>query len=159
MVQAEAKSYPNLEMPDFHEVQQTRRVKRTTKKVNQGRKILLIGGWLLLAYAFLLVFLCIQSDTLSYQIDSLQKDVAQLETTQGRIEYQISEAKSLDRVQKIAEQQLGMTKPAINSSVAIKADNQPVVVANKAAKNTTVSQNLLKKVVANMSSLAQKMNE
>ena len=163
MVQAEAKSYPNLGIPDFQKEQhqrQTRQVKRTTtKKVNQGRKILIIGGSLLMVYALFLVFLCIKSATLSYQINSLETDVAQLETTQNRIEYQISEAKSLDRVQKIAEEQMGMTKPAINSSVLMETDSQPVVVANKAENSTTFSENLLEKVAANISCMAQKLNE
>jgi cell division protein FtsL len=159
MVQAEAKYYPNLGMPDFHEVQQTRQVKRTYKKVNQGRKILIVGGSLLLAYALFLVFLCIQSDTLSYQIYSLEKDVSQLQTTQNRINYQIAEAQSLDRVQKIAEQQLGMTKPAINSSLLMETENKPVVVANKGSKSTTMGYNFLERLSSNMSRLAQKMND
>jgi cell division protein FtsL len=133
-------------------------VKRTKNSVKQKRKILFAGGSVLLGYAVFLVFLCIQSATLSYQINSLEKDVSQLQTSQNRMNYQIAQAQSLDRVQKIAEQQLGMSVPAINASVRIE-EKQPVVVASQTLQGATGSKNFLQRLSANISHLAQKVND
>ncbi|KUG03556.1 hypothetical protein ASZ90_018989 [hydrocarbon metagenome] len=97
-----------------------RMVKKVTKKkVNSRKKLLGKIGIALFLYGLLLVFLCIKSATLGYQIVSLEKDISNLQTANHRIEYQIAQKTSLQRVAEVAQNELNMYKPNSNINVAV----------------------------------------
>lgn len=122
MQQAEARAYrmtTTANNPLIQEEQgQIRRV-RKLKKTNHSRKVLVKTGVVLFAYALLLVFLCCKSAILSYQIAGLEKDIHQLETSQHRLEYQISQESSLARIETVAIKELGMSKPDLQAFIPV----------------------------------------
>lgn len=136
-----------------------RRVTRTTRKVNQHRKTIIKCGFAVFAYAVLLVFLCSKSAGLGYDVESLNKEIAKLETENTRLEYQISKESSLTRVEQIASQQLGMQKAEMDSSLAMEVKPEPVKVANNTGntKTNNVSQKPLDKIYDSLVYLAQKI--
>ncbi|MDD4802420.1 MAG: hypothetical protein PHF24_05700 [Syntrophomonas sp.] len=139
-----------------------KKVKRTTIKVNHIRKILVKGGIFIFGYALILVFLCISSATLGYRIEKLEKDVLSLETANNRIEYQIAQKTSLDRVEQVASKELGMYKSDDNRSIAMKVNNEPINIAQNlaiteiASDEQILSQKILRKIYSSLSHLAQK---
>ncbi|MEA1960627.1 MAG: septum formation initiator family protein [Bacillota bacterium] len=160
MLQAEAKIYSSVTAPVYKEQQQVRQVKRTYKKINYKRKIILVAGSILFVYSLLLVFLCIKSATLSYQINTLQKEIDELGTTQNRIEFQISQAQSLEKIEQLARNNLGMVKPEMGSSIMMEYQSKPVQLAEtKDEINNRVSQRPLEKLYTNLSRLAQKTKQ
>lgn len=134
-----------------------RQVTRTTRKVNQHRKVMVKCGIAFFAYAVLLVFLCAKSSTLGYEIEGLNKDIQNLETANHRLEYQISQKSSLSRVEKLASTKLGMQKLDLNNSIAMEAPSQPLKVASKAdpKMSNTISQKPLYKIYTSLTRLAQ----
>lgn len=120
MIQAQsyARQLPGLEtQPQTR----TRMVRRTYSSYNAKRAFVIKTGIILFAYALLLVYLCIKSATLGYQIVDLQKQINTLETDNKRIEYQIANATSLERVEEYAVKELGMCKPEADSMLQIAA--------------------------------------
>ncbi|NLB89334.1 MAG: hypothetical protein GX790_08970 [Syntrophomonadaceae bacterium] len=111
MVQAGYDYSRHWEEPSINKQPQVRRVKKTYKVVNLKRKILFKFGILAFVYALILVYLCIKSATLGYQIVALEKELEQYEAANARLQYAIQEACSLERVEQIAMNQLGMYKP------------------------------------------------
>lgn len=71
--------------------------------------------------ALLLVYVCIKSATLGYEIVQLEKEIHTLETENQRLVYDIAEKSSLERIELIAIEELGMHKPSLNSNVTIAA--------------------------------------
>jgi cell division protein FtsL len=116
----------------------TTTVKRTYKRINRKRVLILKSAALLFTYALVLVYLCIKSATLGYQIVDLQKDIEDLEAANKRMEYNIAQQTSLQRVEEIAQKDLGMCKPDENAIVQIAAQSEPVKSAE--LPKTTVSQ-------------------
>ncbi len=102
-----------------------RMVKKVTKrKVNTRKKLLGKIGMALFLYGLFLVFLCIKSATLGYQIVQLEQDISDLQTANERIEYQIAQMTSLQRIEAVAQNELNMCKPDSNINVAVlNADN------------------------------------
>ncbi len=93
--------------------------KVTRKKVNSSKKLLGKLGIALFLYGLFLVFLCIKSATLGYQIVELEKDISALQTANYRVEYQIAQMTSLQRVEEVALNELNMFKPDSNINVAV----------------------------------------
>jgi cell division protein FtsL len=159
MLQAENTYARDWSVTDLPEVVRTRRLVRKTKvKINQKRKLLIKGTAILFGYALLLVFLCIKSSILGYQIEQMGKDVQDLETANQRLEYQIAQKSSLDRVERIAVANLGMCKPDLNKSIAMEVKAEPVKVATtvtSASNDMSISQKVLNNLFSSLSRLAQ----
>jgi cell division protein FtsL len=158
MLQAEsscARDWRAYDLPD--PTPQGRIVKKTVLKVNQKRKLLIKTAILVFSYALLLVFLCIKSATLGYQVEQLKLDVQNIETANNRLDYQIAEKSSLARVERVAVTNLGMYKPDSKTSIAMDVKVQPVQVASTATApdNTSISQKILDKMYSSLSRLAQ----
>ena len=134
-----------------------RQVTRTTRKVNQHRKIMIKCGFGMFAYAVLLVFLCSKSAVLGYDIESLNKEINAFETANHRLEYQIAKGSSLSRVEQLASSKLGMQKAEMNNSLAVEIKPEPIKVASKSVKSesSSISQKPLYKIYNSLSHLAQ----
>lgn len=139
------------------EVHKTRRVRKTVK-VNNKRKLYIKCAVIVFGYALILVFLCMKSAALGYQIASIEQEVHSIETANLRLEYQIAEKSSLAHVEQVAIAQLGMHKPEPELSIAMNVQNDPLQVAagiTVAADNqTTLSQKILKGMYSGLERLA-----
>lgn len=126
MIQAQsyARNVNSFDIPD--QQARTTTIKRTYTRVNGKRLFVIKSAVLLFAYALVLVFLCIKSATLGYQIVGLQKQIENLETANKRMEYQIASQTSLQRVEEVAVKELGMSKPDDSSMLQIAAQTEPV---------------------------------
>lgn len=159
MLQAESSCVRDWNASNLPEaVNSVRRIKKTTKKVNYKRKIYIKSGIVVFGYALILVFLCMSSSTLGYQIGKLEKDIQNLETANNRMDYQIAQKTSLDRVAQVAVADLGMYKPDSTKSIAMEFKAEPVKVASTGTTTTddkSLSQKLLLKVYSSLSRLAQ----
>ncbi len=159
MLQAEssyARDWETSKIPET--VVSVRKVKKTTIKVNHKRKTYIKIGFGIFGYALILVFLCMSSSSLGYKIGMLEKDIQVLETANYRIDYQIAQKTSLDRVAQVAMADLGMYKPDPNKSIAMEVKAEPITIANtvtSTADEKTMSQKLLLKVYSSLSRLAQ----
>lgn len=111
------------------------KVKRTYTRVNQKRAFVIKSGIFLFGYALLLVYLCIKSATLGYQIVEVQKQIDNLETDNKRIEYQIANQTSLQRIEELAVKDLGMYKPDSSAMLQVAVQPEP-------EKTTAVARNL-----------------
>lgn len=133
------------------------RITRTTKKVNQHRKIMLQCGLGAFAYAVLLVFLCSQSASLGYDIENLNKQIQGLETENHRLEYQIAHDSSLSRIEMKASTELGMKKADTNSALAMEVQPEPVRLASQTVGNpeNQIGQKPLLKIYNSLLQLAQ----
>ncbi len=162
MLQAEsscARDWDTYKSPEA--AASVRRIKRTTTKVNHKRKIYIKSGVVVFGYALILVFLCMSSSSLGYKIEGLEKDIQSLETANHRMEYQIAQKTSLDRVAQVAVADLGMYKPDSNKSIAMEIKAEPINIAKTATITTddkNISQKLLLKVYSSLSRLAQNSN-
>lgn len=123
MVQAGYDYSRHWEEPVINKQPQVRRVKKTYKVVNLKRKILVKCGIFAFVYALILVYLCIKSATLGYQIVALEKELEQYEAANARLQYAIQEACALDKVERIAMEQLGMYKPERHLVIAYSASH------------------------------------
>lgn len=162
MLQAESTCAREWRVPNLPETQPAGRITRkTVYKVNNKRKLYIKSAAVIFAYAFLLVFLCIKSATLGYQIESLERDVQGLETANHRLEYQIAEKSSLARVENIAMAQLGMSKPDAKLSLAMEVKTEPIQVASVTqgiTEDQSISQKIFGKMFTSLSRLAQNNN-
>ncbi len=95
-----------------------RKVKKTYKKVNYGRKLIINLTGFTFVYALILVFLCIKGATLGYQIVELEKEIKFYESQNAGLQYSIQENCSLDKVEFIAINQLDMHKPEQQLAIA-----------------------------------------
>lgn len=133
-------------------------VTRTTRNVNQHRKVMVKCVLGLFVYAVILVFLCSKSASLGYEIEGLNKEIGNLETKNHRMEYQIAQMSSLSRVEKIAVSQLGMQNAEMNNSLAMEVQPEPVKVASQPNTDTnsnSISHKPLYKIYNSLSQLAQ----
>ncbi len=131
--------------------------RRTVRKTNYPRKMYIKCALAVFGYALLLVFLCIKSATLGYEIERLEREVAGITTSNQRLEFQIAEKSSLAHVEQVAVTQLGMYKPDYNTSIAMATVAEPVSMASNTyaeANKTSVSQRLLDNLYASLSRLA-----
>lgn len=162
MLQAESSCAREWRVPELPAaVTSSRIVKKTVHKVNHKRKFLVKTALLIFGFSLLLVFLCIKSATLGYQIEKLEKDIQGLETANHRLEFQIAEKSSLERVAKAASADLGMYKPDTKTAIAMEVKSEPIQVASVAVNTTddnNISQRLLNKMYSSLSRLAQNSN-
>lgn len=133
---------------------------RTAYKVNYRRKLYIKGACIVFGYALILVFLCMKSAAMGYQIEKLQLDIQSIETANHRLDYQIAEKSSLARVEQIAVSQLGMYKPQSQSALALEVKTEPVKVAAamSSTQENSLSQRLLNRMYSSLSHLAQNGN-
>jgi len=164
MLQAESTCARDWRVPNLPETPPVGTIARKTVcvyKTNNKRKIYIKSAFMVFGYSLLLVFLCIKSATLGYQIENLEQDIQGLETANHRLEFQIAEKSSLDRVERIAVTQLGMTKPDAKSSLAMEVKSEPIQVASVSPVTTddqNISEKLLNKMFSSLSRLAQNNN-
>lgn len=156
---AESDTYPvqGRDVKKLYEVKKNYK----TKTVYNKRSIVIKSGMIFFLFAVLLVFLCIKSATLGYQINSLEKDIANLETENKRLGYSISQKTSLARIERIAMSELGMNKSNVSNGIAVAAVNNKVNNVSVEEKdindsNSTISKKPLKKVYDNLVTLAKK---
>lgn len=140
-----------------------RKVKRTLKTVNCRRGLLVKCTVLIFAFALLVVYLCIKTSTLGYQIVSLEKDINNLETANQRMAYEIAEKSSLQRIEQIATSKLGMNKPEMDGAFTVMVppkDVQQVKLAREEQSKTTdlPGQKSLQKIYASLTRLAARTN-
>lgn len=159
MLQAESSCARDWRAYDLQDtVTSERIVTKTVNKVNHKRKLLIKTAVSVFGFALLLVFLCIKSATLGYQIEKLELDIQGLETANNRLEFQIAEKSSLERVAQVAVADLGMYKPDTKTSIALGIKAEPIQVATAAVTTTddnNISQKLLNKMYSSLSRLAQ----
>lgn len=163
MLQAESSYARDWRAADFDDITTgSRVVRKTVYKVNNKRKLLIKLGLVLFGYALLLVYLCIKSATLGYQIETLQADIQNIQTANNRLDYQIAEKSSLARVEQVAIADLGMYKPDDKASIPVEVTEDQtgsVQVASAPAaadENKTLSQKILNTMYNSLSHLAQK---
>lgn len=159
MLQAEAEYYQNVNpavTPNV--VENPIRVKKTIKTVNYTRKIVVKFGVAIFVYCLLLVFLCIKSASLGYEIEALKNDIHQLDNSNKQFEYEISQASSLDRIEEVAVRDLGMYKADLKNSFTVDVQNSPVLIASgvKDVSKRADTNKPLQKLYSNLSRLAQK---
>ncbi|SHG94653.1 hypothetical protein SAMN02745221_01328 [Thermosyntropha lipolytica DSM 11003] len=87
-------------------------------------------------YAVVLVYLCVKSAVLGYQIVELEKEIHNIENENLRIQYLTENSCSLEMVEKIASKELGMIKPDARMTVAA----LPVEVQVKAPERIALSE-------------------
>jgi cell division protein FtsL len=157
----QAQSYArNAEGLDRSEQQaRTAMVRRTYTRVNGKRVVVVKAAVLLFAYALVLVYLCIKSATLGYQIVDLEKQIDNLETSNKRIEYQIATETSLQRVEKVAVKELGMYKPDTSSVLQIAAQPEPVKTTEASggtvSKQHTAGSSILQKTYQTIAKMSR----
>lgn len=128
-----------------------RMLKKVTKrKINTRKKFLGKIGLALFLYGLFLVFLCIKSATLGYQIVQLEQDISKLQTSNQRIEYQMAQMTSLQRIEEVAHSELNMYEPDSNINRAfLKTDN----LSSRNNPNTVSKSEEMASADANRSSL------
>lgn len=135
------------------------RVKRTYTRVNGKRLFIIKTGILLFGYALVLVYLCIKSATLGYQIVDLQKQINNLDTHNKRIEYQIASHTSLQRIEELAVKNLDMYKPDASSMLQVAVQSKPAKTASLSqtmpSKQSSTGVNTLHKVYKNIAVMAR----
>lgn len=140
----------------------TRRIRRTYKKVNGKKTYLLKCGLFFFAWALLIVFLGISISVIGYQIVGLENDIAKLQDSNRRFEYEIAQKSSLDRIELLAVQELGMVKAEedLNFAIVIPSDKGEERVVKQ--DTTTIAKNdqekALKKIYNNLIRLAAQSN-
>jgi hypothetical protein len=90
------------------------------------------------------------SSSLGYKIERLEKEIQNLETSTYRMEYQIAQKTSLDRVSQIATTDLGMYKPDSSKSIAMAVKAEPINISSTVTSTTaekSMSQKLLLKFI------------
>lgn len=137
MVQAGYDYSRHWEEPPTKLQPQVKRVKKTYKKVNCKRKILVKFGIFAFIYALILVYLCIKGATLGYQIVALEKELYNYEAANARLQYAIQETCSLEKVEQIAVNELGMYKPDKHLLVAY---SEPIVTIQENNNNNVISE-------------------
>lgn len=147
-------SFPEEQINERNE----RKVKKRYKNVNGKRKFVIKTGLLLFAYAMILVYFCIQSATLGYQIVDLDNSIQNLENSNKRLEYQIAQKTSLQKVEKIAGKELGMYKPDTTSELEVAYQAQPTQAKNgqKTVTQAKSAEKSLDKLYNALLHLAQK---
>lgn len=140
---------------------QDRSVKRK-KVINKHakRNVMVKLFIIIFAYALLLVYLCIKSATLGYEIVSLENEINRMTTENHRMEYAIAQNTSLALIEQKAINELGMIIPGTEMGYAVAAIAEPVnpVLTVETADNTVAEDKPLAKLYASIMSLTGKNN-
>ncbi|MEN6350656.1 MAG: cell division protein FtsL [Syntrophomonas sp.] len=141
---------------------QVRKVRRTLKKVNCRSSLFLKFALCIFAFAILVVYLCIKTSTLGYQIVALQNDIDKLETSNKRMEYEIAQKSSLQRIEQVATNQLGMFKPGTDVSftmmVPAKSEQQVKVAKEEGGKTEGLGEKSLHKIYVSLTRMVASTN-
>ncbi|ABI68139.1 hypothetical protein [Syntrophomonas wolfei] len=141
---------------------QSRKIRRTYKKIDCKKTWLLKGGLFFFAWAILIVFLCITVSTMGYQIVGLEKDIERLQASNQRIEYEIAQKSSLDRIELLATKDLGMVKAEedLNFAVVIPSERRGETAVKQDSVNVANrdQEKALKKIYDNLIRLAARSN-
>ena len=141
MIQAGYNYVPTWDNEDVMEPRTERIVKKVvTKKPNKRRKLLGRLGMGMFLYGLLLVFLCIKSASLGYQIVQLEKDISGLQTANDRIEYRIAQMTALPQIEAVAQNELNMYKP--DKSIKIVVSNSAYSSSQGSSHVATVDESL-----------------
>lgn len=143
MVQASYKydeSYWELPLPQEEAILGTQRVKKIYRKKKTRRSMSVKIGLLVFCYALMLVFLCTKGSSENFKIVALEKDIASLEASNARLEYEIAQATNLSDVEKMASSELGMKKPDPKLAKVVSTPEANQV--NQAVPAQTVSQDI-----------------
>lgn len=100
-------------------------VKRDSDRVG---KVITKSILLIFAFCITLVLLQNQQALLGYKKVELQKQINQLEAKNKRLQYNVENLSSLDRVQKVAENDLGMYQPQSSNMVAVLSEPKSIPV-------------------------------
>ncbi|MDD2619084.1 MAG: hypothetical protein PHC92_00215 [Syntrophomonadaceae bacterium] len=135
-----------------------KKVRRTVKKVDGRKSLLLKSSMGIFLIALIIVYLCMKSSTLGYQIVSLENDISKLETAKQQMEYQIAQKSSLQRIENVALNELGMCKPARESSftVMLASTNEPVELVH--SEKTSSEGKSLERIYASLTRLVAMNN-
>jgi len=98
-------------------------VRPSYRKISISRSLVIKTILFLFAYALLLVYLCIKSSTLGYQIVNLENSIASLESANHSLECSIAQQTSLRRVELIATRDLGMHRSVDTAAVCMNIPN------------------------------------
>lgn len=145
-------------------LRQVKKVRRTCRKKNPGKKLLFTTCLSLFVYALLAVYFCIKGATLGYEIVHLENEISRLETANYRIEYQIAQESSLGRIEQVAINELGMCMPENHISIAAVSNSastpETISVDKQSIKSTEVQvgNKPLEKIYASLMLLAAKSN-
>ncbi|MEN6389074.1 MAG: hypothetical protein ABFD04_01570 [Syntrophomonas sp.] len=162
MVQASYKydeSYWELPLPQEEAVLGTQRVRKIYRKKKNRRSMSVKIGLLMFCYALMLVFLCTKGSSENFKIVALEKDIASLEASNARLEYEIAQATNLGDVEKMASSELGMQKPdpkmaKVVSTPEVYQANQAVPV--QTAAQDSAEQGILAKIYSALLTLAER---
>lgn len=162
MVQASYKydeSYWELPLPHEEAVLGTQRIRKIYRKKNKRRSMSVKIGLLMFCYALMLVFLCTKGSSENFKIVALEKDIASLEASNARLEYEIALATNLSDVEKVASSELGMQKPdpkmvKVVSTPGINPGNQAVPI--QSAAQDPAQQGILAKIYSALLTLAER---
>jgi len=162
MVQASYKydeSYWELPLPQQEAILGTQRVKKIYRKKKNRRSMSVKIGLLMFCYALMLVFLCTKGSSENFKIVALEKDIASLEASNARLEYEIAQATNLGDVEKMASSELGMQKPdpkmaRVVLTPEVNVVNQTVPVQTAAQDSN--EQGLLVKIYSALLTLAER---
>lgn len=102
--------------------------KNNHKKNSNKKKMLVKFAGIAFIYALVLVYLCIKSASLGYQIIALEQELKDYETVNARLQHDIQGVCSLDKVEEIAINDLGMHKP--DKHLAVKLSTTKIAIAN-----------------------------
>jgi len=157
MIQAGLDYSRDWQTPIHNEpVPNIKRIKRTYKRTNVRSKLFVKMGLFAFVYAVVLVYLCIKGASLGYQIVSLEKEIADLETDNKRMEYRIAQVNSLDRIEALATTQLGMIKPQQAVAVAAIKTVPEIEEGNQTIPTLQAERKPLDRIYSNLVKLAQK---
>ncbi|MHB1127120.1 MAG: cell division protein FtsL [Bacillota bacterium] len=93
---------------------------RRTRRVKPIGKVQLCGLLLVVAVIGLaFTFQAISVSNRGIQIDQMEQDISSLQSTKERLQLEIARLQSLDRVEKVATNQLGMQPPTDDSLIIL----------------------------------------
>lgn len=144
--------------PAYEQFNRVKKIRRTVKKVDTRKSLAIKCSIAAFLIALSIVYLCIKSSTLGYQIVSLENEIGKMETAKQQMGYQIAEKSSLDRIETVATNELGMCKPEKDTSftVMVEANKQPVKLAKQA--NSIGEGKSLERIYASLTRLASNNN-
>lgn len=135
-----------------------KKVRRTVRKVDTRKSLIIkcsLGAFLV---ALCVVYLCIKSSTLGYQIVSLENDISRMETAQHQMEYRIAQKSNLQRIEAVAAKELGMVKPEKYSPFTVMVASKKETVKLAQQVKPAEEAKPLKKIYASLIHLAANNN-
>lgn len=121
----------------YHEpTLETKPVKRTGKKAKMAKGKLCVLAAIVTFFVFGVYYTSLSAVIASkgYELEQLEKDISRLETSNERMELTLASMSSLDKVEKIATQKLGMEKPDPDGKTLV-ASAQPADTEAKEKEN------------------------